>query len=189
MTAAYPLQWPDGRPRSPRRERSRFKQHGFGQTRDALIAEVYRMDGAHLVLSTNIPLRLDGLPFARFIEPTDPGVAIYFTSGENQMAFSCDRWDCVQDNVHAIRLSIAAIRGIKRWGGGDMVRAAFTGFQALPPPDWRGDLGLDADATLADAERSFRKRAKSAHPDAGGTHENMARLNGAIESARKLLTP
>lgn len=49
-------------------------------------------------------------------------------------------------------------------------------------------MGLDADATLADAERSFRKCAKSAHPDAGGTHENMARLNQATETARKLLT-
>ena len=129
----------------------------------------------------------DGLPYANQPEPSDQGAAIYFERKGKQMAFSCDRWDRVRDNIQAIRHTIAALRGLERWGTGDMVEAAFTGFTALPPPNWRGDLGLDVDATLDDAERSYRNRARSAHPDTGGTHDDMARLNRAIETARATL--
>lgn len=66
-----------------------------------------------------------------------------------------------------------------------MVEAAFTGFEALPPPDWRNDLGLPAGATLDDAERAYRIRARSAHPDVGGSQEAMTRLNDAIRRARE----
>jgi hypothetical protein len=48
------------------------------------------------------------------------------------MCFACDRWDSVADNVQAIRKTIEALRGIERWGTGDMVQRAFAGFVALP---------------------------------------------------------
>lgn len=188
MTEAYPLQWPAGRPRTARRERSRFDVT-FARARDALFEEL-RLMGARLpVLSTNVALRRDGLPYANQPEPEDPGVAVYFTWKERQMAFSCDRWDRVRDNVQAVRHTIAALRGIDRWGTGDMMEAAFTGFEALPPPSWRADLGLGPEATREDAERAYRSLARQAHPDAGGSDEAMARLNGAIQAARAHLSP
>ncbi len=186
MTEAYPLQWPEHRPRISRRERSRFNV-SFARARDELLNEL-RLMGARLpVLSTNVNLRRDGLPYANQPEPDDPGVAIYFERRGRQMAFACDRWDRVRDNVQAIRHTISALRGLDRWGTGDMVEAAFTGFEALPAPDWRGDLGLDFEATLADAEASYRNRARSAHPDVGGSEDMMARLNSAIGEARREL--
>lgn len=187
MTEAYPLHWPPGRGRTKRPERSRFNAT-FTAARDELFNEL-RLMGARLpVLSTNITLRRDGLPYANQPEPDDTGVAVYFTRTGKQMAFSCDRWDRTRDNIQAIRHTIAALRGLERWGTGEMVEAAFTGFEALPPPTWRGDLGLEDGATIDDAERSYRSRARTAHPDAGGSEEAMARLNGAIQSAREQLS-
>ncbi len=186
MTEAYPLQWPEHRPRTQYPESSRFNTT-MGVARDALFDELRLMDAVDPVLSTNIKLRRDGLPYANLSEPYDAGVAVYFKWKGRDMALSCDRWWYVRDNVQAIRLAIAALRGLDRWGTGDMVEAAFSGFQALPPPNWRGDLGLDADATLADAEREYRKRSRTAHPDAGGTHDDMARLNRSIATARERL--
>ena len=43
--------------------------------------------------------------------------------------------------MQAIAKTIEALRGINRWGTGDMMEAAFKGFSALPAPDtnkpWR----------------------------------------------------
>jgi hypothetical protein len=66
MTTAYPLQWPDGRPRTPahRRTKAAFSTT-FAVARDNLVAEVRRLGGRNLVISTNVPLRQDGLPSAR----------------------------------------------------------------------------------------------------------------------------
>ena len=137
MSEAYPLQWPAGKPRTPKHktERSRFAT-SFAKARDSLIDEM-RMLGAKpgtVVISTNITLRRDGLPYANQAEPTDSGGAVYwFSSDEKQMAIACDRWDKVGDNLHAISLTIQAMRGMARWGSTQMISAIFSGFEALPP--------------------------------------------------------
>lgn len=188
MTEAFPLAWPAGRPRARRRERSRFSVT-FAKARDELFRELSLMGARLPVLSTNVALRRDGLPYANTPEPADPGVAVYFTWKDRQVAFACDRWDRVRDNVQAVRHTIAALRGLDRWGTGDMVEAAFRGFEALPPPSigWRAVLDLPGGANLADAEARYRQMAKSAHPDAGGSEDLMAKLNGAIRAARQEL--
>lgn len=186
MTEAYPLHWPEGRPRTARRERSRFDTtHQLAQTR--LMEELRLMNAKHVVLSTNVELRRDGLPYSSRKNPDDPGVAVYFEHKGRSVCFACDRWDSVGDNIQAIKKTVEALRGIARWGTGDMMEAAFSGFVALPAPSWRGDLGLGSDATLSDAEASYRSRARYAHPDAGGSEEAMSRLNVAITAARKEL--
>jgi hypothetical protein len=67
----------------------------------------------------------------------------------------------------------------------------FTGFTALPAPeDWRQVLFIAPfeRLTIEDAERAYRAMARGAHPDhPGGSHDAMARLNRAIEAARKEL--
>lgn len=181
---AYPLAWPAGRPRIQRRERSRFNC-SFAVVRDELMHEISMLGGRQPVLSTNISLRRDGLPYAQQAEPNDPGVAVYFTLRGKQFAFACDRWDRVRDNVQAIRHTIAALRGIERWGTGDMVQAAFTGFTALPPPpSWRTVLELPPEATLAEAEDAYRRLRSTHHPDKGGDPEKFHAINKAIEQAR-----
>jgi curved DNA-binding protein CbpA len=45
------------------------------------------------------------------------------------------------------------------------------------------------DASVEEIERAWRIAAKTAHPDAGGSHEAMARLNAAREAALKERAP
>lgn len=187
---AYPLHWPVGKPRVSRRERSRFDV-SFAKARDELFNELYRMGARMPVLSTNIPLRRDGLPYANEKEPADPGAAVYFTWKDRQMCFSCDRWDLVKDNIQAIRHTVSALRGLERWGTGDMVEAAFRGFEALPAPgkrNWNEVLGVRPDVPLSDIEAAYKRRAKDAHPDNGGSHDQMSEINEAIREARRIKT-
>jgi len=69
------------------------------------------------------------------------------------------------------------------------VEQAFAGYLALPASteDWWLVLELLPTATLVEVEEAFRRLAKEAHPDVGGTHEAMARLTAAREIARRLL--
>ena len=175
---AFPLAWPSGKPRTKNPQRSRFDVN-FSYARDHLMKEIGLLGGRLPVLSSNIPLKRDGLPYAGQKEPDDRGIAVYFTHKGQQFCFACDRWDKTADNIQAIRHTIAALRGIERWGTGDMVQQAFTGFVALPSNSPWDVLGLKPDATSADIESAYRDKAKRWHPDAGGTHEQMAKLNAA----------
>ncbi|WP_321878432.1 J domain-containing protein [Paraburkholderia bannensis] len=194
MTTAYPLQWPDGRSRTPSYKRAPASfSTTFAGARDNLIAEVRRLGGRHLVISTNVPLRQDGLPYARYATLDDEGVAVYFTLDGRQMCFACDRWNKVEHNMHAIVKTIDALRGIARWGTGDMMAAAFTGFSALPAPGasrtWREVLGLHSGERNMDIVRAaYRRLAQKHHPDRpGGSHDAMTDLNAALATAEKEL--
>ena len=187
MTEAYPLHWPMGRPRAPKRERSRFDA-SMATARDGLFRELRLMGAKHVVLSTDLPLRCDGLPYATAKEPSDPGAAVYFEWKGRQMAFCCDRWDLVRDNVQAMRHTIGALRGLDRWGTGDMVEAAFTGFTALPAPGkrpWWEVLAIEGDASQDEIHAAYKARAKTRHPDYGGSVEAFQELQDAYERAKE----
>lgn len=172
---AYPLTWPTGRPRTERwrREASNFETT-FARARDDVIHEVELLTNTRhgyggreaTILSTNIALRRDGLPLAGQRQPDDPGVAVYFTYEKVPMSFACDRWTKVEDNLRAIAKTIDALRGIKRWGSGDMLKAAFTGFEALPAPGsgpthWRAILACpEPMPSSADSLRDYYRRAR-----------------------------
>ena len=200
--SAYPLTWPDGWPRTRSREQwSRFKVTQ-NQAQDRLMHELELLGARDIIMSTNIKLRNDGLPYANQPRMQDPGVAVYFKHKNKPMVFACDKFDKVGDNIHSIGLTVAALRGIERWGASDMMERAFTGFSALPPPGavvtanppWREvlDMGNDLDASretlLARAERRYKVLAKDAHPDkTEGSHDRMQPLNWAREQARQEL--
>lgn len=184
MTNAYPLQWPAGWPRTAKPVRSRFDVT-LAQARDELLDEIGRLGGAHVVISSNLPTRRDGLPYADRRAPADTGVAVYFVLEGRQRVFACDRWDDVGDNIRAIQRTLEALRGIDRWGASEMMARAFEAFVALPPaPSCWTDLGLErATATREMVAAAFRRLAKDAHPDHGGSAELMARLTAARDAA------
>jgi hypothetical protein len=188
MTEAYPLQWPAGRPRANYQERSRFKTTIGKATRD-LMHEIRLMGAVAPVLSTNMRLRNDGLPYSNQRQPDDRGVAVYFTHKKRQMCFACDRWDKIEDNIDAIAKTVAALRGIERWGSGSMVEQAFTGFVALPPPASAKSpyevLGVSPGATDEEVDAAYRQKAKAAHPDAGGSDSAMHELNEARRKVKE----
>jgi hypothetical protein len=187
---AYPLCWPVGRPRTQYPKRSRFETT-FSLARDCLMQEIRMLGGKDPVLSTNIPLRRDGLPLANHRMPHDLGVAVYFTYRGRQMCFACDQWDRIQDNIHATRKTIEALRGIARWGTGDMMERAFTGFEALPAPgahakrQWWQVLGVSPQATAEEIKTAYRKQAMACHPDHGGNEALMAEVNAAYSEASR----
>ena len=193
MTTAYPLSWPIGRPRTPPAMRkparfgqrqnngrwNEFKAATVATARDRLQNELDRLAATGIVLSTNLELRLDGQPRSDRRDPQDPGVALYFRLRGKDTVLACDRWDRVADNIAAIAKHIEALRGIDRWGVGTLEQA-FAGYQQLPPPEqWWQILGVGSQATRAEIEAAYRARARTAHPDTGGSNAAMARLNAA----------
>lgn len=177
---AYPLTWPAGRQRTRWTEASRFRIT-LGKAIKEVQNEVGRLGGVSLIISSNLPLRRDGIPYANSSQPEDRGVAVYFTYKKRPMCFACDRWKNVEENMWAIAKTIDALRGIERWGSGQMVEQAFTGFTALPAPEaWWQVLGLKGPNVPRDEiEQTHRRLAMQHHPDRGGDADKMARINRA----------
>ncbi|WP_315854154.1 J domain-containing protein [Gemmata palustris] len=119
--------------------------------------------------------------------PKDAGVAVYFTWDGISTCIAVDRYQRIEENLQAIHHVIEAERTKLRHGGLNLVRAAFRGYAALPPPQTsKADpctvLGVKRGATVAEIEAAYREKAKKAHPDAGGSHNAMADLNAARDA-------
>lgn len=183
--SAYPLTWPRGFPRMPGPRQKGAYRTELGTAVRNLQKQLEALGGQacgrSLVVSSNVTLTDPN--------PRDPGAVAYFTWEGKPLAIPCDRWASVQANVQAIALTIEAMRAMERHGAKEMISAMFSGFLALPPPeDWRAVLRLPPDADMVAAEESYRRLSHAAHPDRpGGSHDAMARLNGAIADARKAL--
>lgn len=143
-----------------------------------------------MILSTNVELRNDGLPYSGRRTPDDPGVAVFFRRKGKDLAFACDRWQAVEENMRAIADAIECIRMIERRGTGEMVDAAFDGFAALPAArtavrKWWDVFGCQAHTPSDKVRERFRNLVLKHHPDRGGTGEEMAELNAAWEEFRR----
>ncbi len=132
---------------------------------------------------------MDGLPRSDQREPQDPGAAVYFRLQGKPRTLACDRWTRIADNIAAIAAHIEAIRAVDRYGVGTLEQA-FAGYAQLPEKgasEWWSVLGISPEASLGEVEESFRTRARTLHPDAGGSHEAMATLTAARAAARRAL--
>lgn len=187
MTQAYPLLWPDGWQRTANPAKSQFKT-----TLPAAIDNVqsslkrFAADSGRkvesIVVSSNVSLMERN--------PKDSGVAVYFTWDGLSTCIAVDRYLKIEENLQAIHHVIEAERTKLRHGGLNLVRAAFRGYAALPPPSgsrhWSDVLGVARNASLAACESAYKSKAMMAHPDrVGGSANAMADLNSAIAEARK----
>lgn len=191
MTQAYPLHWPTGWPRVKRTGSSKFKTSIVGALKNVndSIRRFSSDSGKkveRVVISSNVTLGEQ--------RPSDTGVAVYFSWDGISTCIAVDRYMKVEDNLQAIHHCIEAERTKLRHGGLNIVKAAFRGYAALPPPssntkDWRTIIQKNGRApqNLDEAETLFKELAKNAHPDHGGSHEKMTELNNAMEQARKEL--
>lgn len=203
------MSWPAGWPRTPRHQRTRspfgrgvrkvdaITNTHIGTSKQPLsVAEALKRLSRELrllgataeTLSTNVAIRLDGLPYRNQKEPDDVGAAVYFKLKNEDRCLACDRWTRVADNIAALAQHIDALRRIERYGVGT-IEQAFRGYAALPPAvtEWWIILGVSPNATLDQVDAKFKELAGTAHPDRGGTHEQMARLSEARQAARKTL--
>ena len=207
---AYPLSWPEGWKRTKTRYGASFHKQprmGFDQqgqpmyrgkkrlsVADAVqrvIGELQRMGISvdDVLISTNVPLRLDGLPRSDQ-EPADPGAAVYWQKRGKQMrCMAIDQYTRVADNLAAIAATLEAMRAIERHGGATILDRAFTGFAALPEhasETWREILGIEPEIqpTIDLIESRFRALAMLHHPDKGGDEEKFKTIVSAREAAK-----
>jgi hypothetical protein len=195
MTEAFPLQWPDGWPRIAFNLRESDRRFGgskltLGRARDQLLDELRLLGARDVVISSNVALRLDGLPYAEQRRVDDPGFAVYFMLKKRPMVMAQDHFHTVAGNLRSLGLAMEALRQLERHGGGQMMDRAFTGFIAIAPPDWkkpwREVFGVQAD-WRGDITALYREKARNRHPDAGGADTLMAELNVAYEEAKREL--
>ena len=208
----YPLTWPSGWRRTATRIEARFNKKvytayqgmtgGYNRKTQITIAEgtnrvmeqlrAFGVLEGDAIISSNLVLRLDGLPRGDQNEPSDPGVAVYWqrAGDKTHKVMAIDLYDRVADNLAAIAATLDAMRAIERHGGAMILERAFTGFEALPSPnDWRHVLGFKDTPTLEQAKGRYKDLAMSAHPDRGGSETRMKELNAAWESAQRELKP
>ena len=212
--SAHPLQWPVGWKRHAPSERTRARfgkqrtvtsglmradgsRHSYQTKGEVTIADgVARVRGelermgirsADVVISTNLQLRLDGLPRSGQREPMDPGVAVYWrdsrVDGWPMRCMAIDTYDRVADNLAAVAATLDAMRTTERHGGAEILDRVFTGFAALPAPGgtshWRDVLDP------ADPEGSYRRLRSRQHPDNGGDADEFHAVQHAWDAYRQ----
>lgn len=193
LLEAYPLHWPEGQTRKP----THARRHGpfkvtLGVARDELMTELRLLRAKDVVITSNVPTRRDGLPYADAREPSDPGVAVYFERNGRQYVFACDTFTRFLHNLRAVGMTVGALRAIQRYGATEMLEQAFTGFAALPAAhrerSWWEILGVAKDASLEGIVEAHRRLVLVHHPDRGGSGERMAEINRARDEAGVALT-
>jgi hypothetical protein len=196
----FPLTWPAGWRRTPpgKRRVAYFKSDrrwlsiadGVGRVVEQL--RLLGFSSEHIVISTNIRPRLDGMPRSNESEPQDCGAAVYWKGRKDlhHKVMAVDKYNTVADNLAAIAATLEAMRKIERHGGAVILERVFTGFTALPSPnDWRHVLGFEDTPAYEIVKERYRELAKKHHSDTGGSDVRMAELNGAWESAQRELQP
>ncbi len=182
--AAYPLAWPAGVPRSHGKASSQFKtalSAALKNVKGSL--ELFAKDSGKAVTDIVLSSNVGGLDVK---PPQDIGVAAWFTWDGEQRCIAVDRYPKVEDNLQAIHHIIEARRTEMRHGGLHIVRQTFKGFTALPAPrGWADVLGFGPGTSVSKAsiEAAYRDRAKTAHPDRGGSATAMAELAAARDAA------
>jgi hypothetical protein len=155
---------------------------------ERLSGELARLGATSELLSSNLDVRLDGLPRSGQAEPDDRGVAVWFWLKKKPLCLACDKWDRVADNVAAIAQHIDALRRIDRYGVGS-IEQAFAGYVALPASatEWWVILGVPPHATLDEVNRRFKELARTNHPDVGGNVDEFQRISEARRAASQVL--
>jgi hypothetical protein len=192
----YPLCWPDGwaRVASYARKNGHFKRDRRGvSVMDGIQRILFQLNSMRIsrddvLISTNVPTRLDGLPRSDQREPADSGVAVYWRKSQDapMQCMAIDIYRSVADNLAAVAATLEAMRAIERHGGAQVQERTFRGFAALPAKtdrDWWNVLDVRRDATRAEIEVNFRALSFARHPDRGGSNEAMSELNRARTEA------
>lgn len=192
----YPLVWPTDEPRTPNYKKRSSSPFHISSERSLrlLYEELRRFKAVNIVLSTNVPVRADGMIYqdAARRRIDDPAAALYFQLGERDISICCDLYHDVNDNIRALGKIVEAMRTIERYGGQHLSQKSFTGFTALPAPKnvW-SILGINKGAAEPLSPRlrreyvmeAFRDRARAGH----GKGYDMAELVEARDQALKEL--
>lgn len=187
--APFPLYWPlaHSRTEDAQRREAHFRVD-FATARAQLLRELALLHARDVVLSTNIPVRKDGLPSVPDREPVDPGVAVYFLRAGKPFVIACDHFSRIRWNLRAIGATLEALRSIERHSTTTMLEQAFSGFAALPaksapPKPWPDVLGVPPSAPRDQIRARYLELVREHHPDRGGDHARMTEINTAYFEA------
>lgn len=188
VTEASPLQWPNGWARTEHPKQSRFDNPTIAKSSSEIENEMRLFGGTDLIISSDLRLKKDGMPYSNQCEPDDQGVAVYFTWDGVQKVIACDTFNRIACNLWAVAKTINAMRGIDRWGCSEIINKAFTGFEALPEKhsqEWWEVLGVSKNATEKEVKSAYRKMSKKYHPDKTGESEKFLQIKEAYENSKK----
>jgi hypothetical protein len=201
---AYPLYWPQGWQRTEPylRSWSRFargpRARSFSVYSEAqsVRLELERLGAENVVISSNLQLRPDGIPYSGQKVPTDCGIAVWFELLDErgvlrETVLACDRWAKPEENLRAIAKHVEALRGQDRWGVGSIAQA-FRGYQALPEhasgTPWWDALGVSRDSAPDVIRKAFKAKAHECHPDKGGDRATWDALQEAYRQAQAVVS-
>jgi hypothetical protein len=186
----FPLNWPLDWERTPAHKRtdSIFRVTPE-KAKTHLLEQLRLLKATQFILSTNIPVRKDGLPYANAGTPEDPGAALYYLRKDTQNVIPCDRYKRLHENIRAIGLALEALRTLDRHGITGMMDRAMIGL-ALPAPQepvqkpWFEVFGVSPHAPKNVVLAVYKALAEEHHPDKGGDHHSMTILNIALQQAK-----
>jgi hypothetical protein len=161
----------------------------FNDTLDHLEYELRALKATDVLIEAGFSLaqiRNDGWPRGGQ-EPNHAGVVLYFKRGADTLRFACGTYRTWRQNLHAVMLTLEALRAIDRYGA-TSGHEQYTGFKQLPPGTesvWSVDSAAtwlaartpwvkDGAAIIDDYDtyrRAYRESAASLHPDRGGSTE------------------
>lgn len=119
----------------------------------------------------------------------DPGVVVRFTKDGEQMAAACDSWDNPRDNAQNLYHYLHETRMQEQRG----TVTAESEYEKLRLPSGDEDtvvadppahvvLGVEPDADTQTVKDAYSERIKPAHPDHGGSQEEVERVRTAKEA-------
>jgi hypothetical protein len=156
--------------------------------RKDLLDSIRRLGGVLPIISSNVEVRLDGLPYANRRLPADGGMAVYWVRDGKQEVMACDRWKRPWENMRAIYHAIEGLRAMERAGATQIMERAFQAFQ-LPETtskSWRSILGVEPGLTpsVSYIRRVARERMVDLHPDKPkGSLEAFKDVEAALREA------
>lgn len=192
----YPLCWPPGWTKETTLIRSQFgkwqKPVSIGKATSLILDQLRLMTPSvpdwNVIISTDLKLRRDGLPYSNQIQPDEKGAAVWWRpsrKSEDRRVLALNKYDRIGDNLYAIGKTLEAMRSIERWGSGEILERTFTGFAALPylSGSWREVLNYYGD-DQHDAFKAYKVARSAAHPDKGGSDEGFVAVNAAWKEAQ-----
>lgn len=189
------VDWVDFAERTPeeRRERTSKFDVPTGRAIREVEKELERIGVDDWRLSTAAPHRQkDGRPYAN-ANPDDPVAVVRWTMDGAQYAVACDQYTKMRDNIRAVGLYLREKRKMDnrpvKTGQSEFATARLPGEEAYggredavavePEPHEVLDVAPDAPESVIKA--AARQKKKKAHPDQGGSTEELKRVTEAEE--------
>jgi hypothetical protein len=136
----------------------------------------------------NVPLsRVNSWNLSR----SEAAVTVRYTAkNDREITLTLDTQDSPAANLRALYLCLEDMRMLDVRGVGQVAASAYMQLEGPRGPVQRDPwevLGLRPGATADEIEAMYRVKARTAHPDTGGSEEAMAELNAARDRVLALV--